>query len=105
MLLHRNPVREDIVSTTKVMRVPADVHSEAVQIAALRHQQPAALIAEAWRDYFEKNRAEFAADLERAAEILRNGTTEDLASFASRNAEARGAASAARLRGGPSEGA
>lgn len=86
------------MSTTKVIRVPADVHQEAVRIAALRNQQPAELIAEAWREYFANNREEFAADFEQAAEIMRNGTTEDLAEFASRNVKARAAASAARLR-------
>ena len=88
--------------STRVIRVPGDVHEEAVQLAALRQQQPGQLLAEAWRDYIEKNREDFAADLERAAKHLRDGTLEDLANFASRNARARGHASAQRLKKPPS---
>lgn len=87
--------------STKVIRVPGDVHEEAVQLAALRRQQPGNLLAEAWREYMEKNREEFAADLERAATLLRDGTLDGLANFASRNAEARGHASAERLKNQP----
>lgn len=86
------------MTATKVIRVPGDVHEEAVQLAALRRQQPGHLLAEAWSEYVEKHRAEFAGDLERAAKHLRDGTLNDVAGFASRNAEARAHASAQRLR-------
>lgn len=83
--------------STKVIRVPDNVHEEAVRLAALRRQQPGHLLAEAWREYMEKNRAQFAADLERAAKHLRDGTLESLADFASRNADARAQAAAQRM--------
>jgi hypothetical protein len=79
------------------MRVPTAVQQEAVQIAKLRNQQPADLLAEAWREYITNHREEFAADLEHAAQIMRNGTAEELANFASRNVKTRAAAAAARL--------
>ena len=84
--------------STKVMRVPDQVHEEAVQLAALRRQQPAQLLAEAWAQYMEKNREQFAADFEKAAQLLRDGTVDGLAAFASRNADARAKAMAERTR-------
>jgi hypothetical protein len=85
--------------STKVMRVPSDVQQEATQIAALRRQQPAQVLAEAWNEYMTNHREEFAADLEKAAAVLRNGSLDDLAELASRNVEARARVSAQRARG------
>lgn len=82
--------------STKVMRVPTAVQQEAVQIAALRRQQPAQVLAEAWNEYMQTHREQFAADLEKAATLMRDGNLEDLAAFASRNVEARARASAQR---------
>ncbi len=82
---------------TRVLRVPEQVHSEATQIAALRHSQPGHLVAEAWREYIANHREEFAADLEKTAQLLRDGTLEQLAKFASRNASARAAQAVERL--------
>ena len=42
------------------------------------------------------HRDEFVADLEQAAQLLRNGTVQDVAAFASRNAHARAELAAAR---------
>jgi hypothetical protein len=82
---------------TRVLRVPEQVHEEATEIAALRRSQPGELVAEAWREYIAKHRDEFAADLERAAKLLRDGTLDELASFTSRNADARAAEAVERL--------
>jgi hypothetical protein len=90
--------KEPEMGRTGVVRVPEGVHLEAKQIAQLRGQQPGEVIAEAWQQYMAENRSRFAADLEEAAELLRNGSTEDLAKFASRNARDRAEAAAARLR-------
>lgn len=86
------------MSRTAVIRVPSQVHQEAVQLAALRREQPGHLLAAAWNEYLENHRDEFAADLEQAAKLLRDGTLDELAEFASRNAEARAAAAAKRAR-------
>jgi hypothetical protein len=82
---------------TRVLRVPEQVHDEATQIAALRHSQPGHLVAEAWREYIANHREEFAADLEETAQLLRDGTLEQLAKFTSRNASARAAEAVERL--------
>jgi hypothetical protein len=81
-----------VSTTTKVIRVPAEVQEEAMELAALRRQQSGHLIADAWREYMANHREEFAADLEKAAALLRDGTLEELAAFASRNVEARASA-------------
>lgn len=86
------------VKSTKVMRVPADVQEEAAQVAALRRQQAGELLADAWREYMVNHREEFAADLREAAELLRNGTLDELSTFASRNAKARAQAETSRIR-------
>lgn len=85
------------MSSTKVVRVPGEVHEEAVQLAALRRQQPGQLLAEAWRDYMEKHREQFAADLEQAAKVLRDGTLQSTSAFASRNVQARAKAAVERM--------
>lgn len=82
---------------SRVLRVPEQVHNEATQIAKLRHSQPGHLVAEAWREYIANHREEFAADLEKAAKLLRDGTLEKFAEFTSRNADARAADAVERL--------
>jgi hypothetical protein len=82
---------------TRVLRVPEQVHSQATQIAALRNSQPGHLVADAWREYIENHRDEFAADLEKTAKLLRDGTLEQLTEFTSRNADARAAKAVERL--------
>jgi hypothetical protein len=87
--------------STRVLRVPTEVHNEATEIAALRRVQPGQLVAEAWREYMEKHRKQFAADLEKTAKLLRDGTMDDLAAFASRNASDRAALAVERLNSNP----
>ncbi len=82
---------------TRVLRVPEQVHSQATQIAAMRQSQPGHLVAAAWHEYIENHRDEFAADLEKTAKLLRDGTLEQLATFTSRNADARAAQAVERL--------
>jgi hypothetical protein len=84
---------------TRVLRVPEQVHSEASQIAALRRSQAGHVVADAWREYMTNHREEFASDLEQAAKLLRDGTLDDLARFASRNASSRAARAVERLNG------
>ncbi len=86
------------ISSTKVLRVPEATHNEATHIAALRGSNPGELIAEAWREYIEKHREEFAADLEKVAKLMRDGTLEQLAEFTSRNAKQRAAAAVEKRR-------
>jgi len=84
-------------TSTRVLRVPEETHNEATQIAALRGSHAGQLVAEAWREYMENHRKEFAADLEQVAKLLRDGTLEQLAEFTSRNADARAAKAVERL--------
>lgn len=81
-----------------VVRVPEQMLLESKRIAALKGQLPGDLLAEAWREYLANHRDEFAADLEEAARLLRDGTSEDLAAFAGRNNETRAVAAAAAAR-------
>lgn len=76
---------------TKVLRVPEATHSEATQMAALRGSSAGQLLADAWREYMEHHREEFAGDLEEVARLMRDGTLDQLAEFTSRNAEQRAA--------------
>lgn len=83
--------------STRVVRVPEDTHNEATQVAALRQVQAGELLADAWREYMETHREEFAKDLEKTAKLLRDGTLKKLTEFTSRNAEARAAKAVERL--------
>ncbi len=69
-------------SATTPVRVPTDVHQQVTRLAKLCGDQPADLLAAAWREYVERHRSDFAADLEAAAGLVRNGTMEQLISFA-----------------------
>jgi hypothetical protein len=82
-----------------VIRVPDHVHLESKSIAAVRGQQQGELLAEAWREYLASHREEFAENLQTAADLLRDGTLEELAAFASRNAGERARAAGQRARG------
>jgi hypothetical protein len=73
--------------SSSVVRVPDSVLLESKRIAALRGQQAGDLLAVAWREYFANHRDEFAADLEEAARVLRDGTLDDLAALLNRDAE------------------
>ena len=84
-------------TSTRVVRVPEDTHNEATQIAALRQVQAGEMLADAWREYMENHREEFAKDLEKTAKLLRDGTLEKLAEFTSRNADARATKAVKRL--------
>lgn len=85
---------------SSVVRVPSHVQIESKRIAAIRGQAPGEVLAEAWSEYFENHRDQFAADLEEAARLLRDGTVDDLAQFASRNVQERATAAARRARSG-----
>ena len=67
--------------STNVVRIPSDVHSESKRIAALCGEQQGDLLALAWREYVVNHREDFAADLERAASLMRDGTLDDLVGF------------------------
>ncbi|HXB16391.1 MAG TPA: hypothetical protein VNV44_11690 [Solirubrobacteraceae bacterium] len=88
-----------MATTTRPMRLHPDTHDEATQIAALRRVQPSDVIAEAWREYMEKHREEFAKDLETLAELLRDDTINGVAEFVNRTNKARAAAAVKRLNG------
>lgn len=66
----------------------------------MQNVKPGDLLAKAWAEFLERHRDEMASDLEQMAEIIRNGTTEDLAEYVSRNAPERAALAAKRARGG-----
>ena len=78
--------------TTAVARIPEHVYIESKRVAALRGQQPAEVLAAAWKEYLENHRDEFVAELEAAADALRNGTLDDLVDFLNRDADAQAAA-------------
>ena len=86
------------MATTMNLRVPRDVHSEATKIAALRGQTPGDLLAEAWKEFFDRHREAFAKDLEEAATIVRRGATDDLTAFVAKGAKERAKESAAAIR-------
>ncbi len=80
------------------VRVSDDMHQETRRVAALRGDTPGALLAEAWKEYMLNHKEEFAAELEQAARIVRNGTQQDLVDFANRNNREKAERAAARIR-------
>lgn len=66
---------------TTPVRVPSDVHQQVTRVSDLVKQTPGDLLAAAWAEYVERHKDEFASDLARAAELLRNGSLQDLVDF------------------------
>jgi len=72
-----------------VVRLPEDVYESARRIAALQGRQASELIGEAWGQYLEVHREQFAADFEQAAQLLRQGDTKGMTELAGRSVDAR----------------
>jgi hypothetical protein len=68
--------------STTTIRVSTEVHQQVTRLAKLCGDQPADLLADAWREYVERHRDDFASDLEKAAGLMRNGTLDELVDFA-----------------------
>jgi hypothetical protein len=87
-----------LVATT-VTRIPDEVLHGAKAIASLQGKTTNEVLAEAWQEYLESHRDEIAANVERAAGLLRSGDMDGLIAHANRDAEqrARRAAEAVQL--------
>lgn len=83
---------------TTVTRIPDEVLHGAKAVASLQGKTTNEVLAEAWREYLERHRDQIAANVERAAGLLRSGDIEGLIAHANRDADqrARRAAEAAR---------
>ncbi len=66
---------------TSTMRVTETVRDEVTRMSQLCGDQPAVLLERAWNEYLINHREQFAADLEAAAQLVRNGSTDDLVAF------------------------
>lgn len=82
-----------------VVRISEDVYESARRIAALQGRQASDLIGEAWGQYLEHHREQFAVDFEHAAQLLRSGDTKGLAELASRSVSVRAEEAARAARG------
>ncbi len=69
------------MSATTTVRVPVELQEQVTRVSELVRETPGELLAAAWAEYVERHRDDFAADLERAADLVRNGTLEDLVDF------------------------
>ncbi len=83
---------------TTTVRVSTEMQSEVARIAALRGVTAGELLTEAWDEFLQSHKDSLAEDLEEVAEILRSGTTHDLAKFLSRDVSARAAEAAKKAR-------
>lgn len=84
------------MSTT--IRIPQEIDAPVKAIAAMQGRMGGDVLADAWREYFENHREEFAAEFERAAEVVRAGDTDAMASLMNRFNDERAAAAAAQAR-------
>lgn len=66
---------------TSTMRVTSTVHDEVTRLSKLCGDQPAELLERAWKEYLLNHREQFATDLEQAALLVRNGSTDALVAF------------------------
>lgn len=85
-----------MASTT--MRVPTELNEQTKRMAALTGSTPGDLLADAWAEYMENHRDDFALELEHAANLVRNGSREELVEFANRNNREKAKKAASRLR-------
>ncbi len=82
------------MASTTTVRISKELSKEVAQIAALRGQTSGDLLAKAWKEFLAKNKDAFAKDMEEAAQIIRTGTTMDLAAFLSEDVAAQAEAAA-----------
>jgi predicted transcriptional regulator len=82
------------MASTTTVRISKDLSSEVAKIAALRGQTSGDLLARAWKEFLARNKDAFAKEMEEAANIIRTGTTKDLAAFLSENVDAHAEAAA-----------
>lgn len=82
------------MASTTTVRISKEVSGEVAQVAALVGQSSGELLAKAWKEFLAKNKDAFAKDMEEAANIIRTGTTQDLAAFISRDVATRAEAAA-----------
>ena len=66
---------------TSTMRVTETVRDEVARMSKLCGEQPAELLERAWKEYLVNHREQFATDLDKAAVLVRNGSTDDLVAF------------------------
>lgn len=83
---------------TAPVRVHQETHEQTKKMAALVGRSPGELLDEAWEEYMAKHRAEFAVELETAAELVRNGSRQELVDFANRNNADKAKRASARIR-------
>lgn len=69
------------MSATTTVRVPLALQREVTRVSELVQETPGELLAAAWAEYIERHRDDIAADLQRATDLVRNGTLEDLVDF------------------------
>jgi predicted transcriptional regulator len=69
------------MSATTTVRVPVELQEQVTRVSELVRETPGELLAAAWAEYVERHRDDFAADLQCAAELVRNGTLQDLVDF------------------------
>lgn len=69
------------MSPTTTVRVPVELQEQVTRFSELVPETPGELLTAAWAEYVERHRDDFAADLQQAAELVRNGTLEDLVAF------------------------
>ena len=83
---------------TTTARISERTSLESRRIAALQGVSQSEVLDQAWADFLASNRDQFAKDLEEAAKIVRDGTTEELAAFIGRDSERDAVAAAERMR-------
>ncbi len=69
------------MSATTTVRVPLALQREVTRVSELVQETPGELLAAAWAEYLDRHRDDIAVDLQRAADLVRNGTLEDLVDF------------------------
>lgn len=82
-----------------VVRIPDEIDAPVKAIAAMQGRVPGDVLADAWREYFENHRKEFAAEFARAAEVVKSGDIEALAGLMNRSNKERAALAAGRAGG------
>lgn len=69
------------MSTTTTVRVPVELQQQVTRMSELLEETPGDLLAAAWAEYVERHQDAIAEDLQRAAELVRSGSFEELVSY------------------------
>jgi hypothetical protein len=85
-----------IPSSEEFLDLPADIRSDVRALAAMQGSEPGEILVRAWREFMDRHREELEVESEHVGQLMREGDTEGLATYANRYVQERAEEAASR---------